>query len=145
MFPARALLLTTALCLRGALAADAAPVPTLDGPPMPTPDSAPEHIRKSADLIDDLVPPRATTTQARDILENAGYFCTWGGSPLLESVGARFLVCSASCAGSVRDGWWIYISEVVGKGVQYVHAGNAGVSLIKPFLPGGCPAAKPPR
>jgi hypothetical protein len=112
----------------------------LSCPPTALAEDAPEHIRKAADLIDDLVPPRANADDARTRIEAAGYFCTWGGSPMLESVGARFLVCTPSCSASVRDGWWIYLSEVVGRGVQFVEVGQAGASIIKPFLPSGCPA-----
>ncbi len=104
-----------------------------------SPDGTPAHIRKAADLIDDVVPQYSTIVQARRRLEGRGLFCTWGGSQLVESVGARFLLCSLSCAQSKADGWWVYLSEVVGKGVQYIEIGQAGASIIKPYLPDGCP------
>lgn len=104
-----------------------------------SPAATPPHIRKAADLIDDVVPQYSTIVQARKRLESRGLFCTWGGSQLVESVGARFLLCSLSCAQSAADGWWVYLSEVVGKGVQYIEVGQATASIIKPYLPDGCP------
>ena len=103
------------------------------------PAATPAHIRQAADLIDDVVPQYSTIVQARKRLEARGLFCTWGGSQLVESVGARFLLCSLSCAQSSTDGWWVYLSEVVGKGVQYIEVGQAAASIIKPYLPDGCP------
>ena len=100
---------------------------------------APERIRRTAMLVNELVPVWATAPEARARLEAHGLYCTWGGSPLLENIGARFLVCSPSCIESIRDGWWVYLAEVVGKGVQHIEATHAGTSLIKPFLPEGCP------
>ena len=94
-------------------------------------------------LANELVPQQATALEARARLEAHGMYCTWGGSPLLENVGARFLVCSPSCIESSRDGWWVYLAEVVGKGVEHIEATHAGSSLIKPFLPDGCPAGAP--
>lgn len=104
-----------------------------------SPAATPAHIRKAADLIDDVVPQYSTIVQARKRLESRGLFCTWGGSQLVESVGARFLLCSLSCTQSAADGWWVYLSEVVGKGVQYIEIGQAAASIIKPYLPDGCP------
>lgn len=102
---------------------------------------APPHIRRTAVLVDDLVPLSDNIEAARKRLEASGFFCTWSGTPLLENVGARFLACTESCAVSLDDGWWVYITEVVGKGVRFIAPGHAGSSLIKPFLPAGCPAA----
>ncbi len=101
--------------------------------------TTPLHIRKAGDLIDDVVPQYSTIVQARKRLEERGLFCTWGGAQLVESVGARFLLCGLSCAQSSADGWWVYLSEVVGKGVQFIEIGQAGASIIKPHLPEGCP------
>ena len=101
--------------------------------------ATPLHIRKAGDLIDDVVPQYSTIVQARRRLEERGLFCTWGGAQLVESVGARFLLCGLSCAQSSADGWWVYLSEVVGKGVQFIEIGQAGASIIKPYLPEGCP------
>ncbi len=103
--------------------------------------AAPAHIRKAGDLIDDVVPQYSTIVQARKRLEDRGLFCTWGGAQLVESVGARFLLCGLSCAQSSADGWWVYLSEVVGKGVQFIEIGQARASIIKPYLPDGCPPA----
>ena len=103
------------------------------------PAATPAHVRQAADLIDDVVPQYSTIVQARKRLEARGLFCTWGGSQLVESVGARFLLCSLTCAQSSADGWWVYLSEVVGKGVQYIEVGQAAASIIKPYLPDGCP------
>ena len=100
---------------------------------------APAHIRQAGDLIDDVVPQYSTIVQARKRLEDRGLFCTWGGAQLVESVGARFLLCGMSCAQSSADGWWVYLSEVVGKGVQFIEIGQSRASLIKPHLPDGCP------
>ncbi len=100
---------------------------------------APAHIHKAGDLIDDVVPQYSTIVQARKRLEERGLFCTWGGAQLVESVGARFLLCGLSCAQSSADGWWVYLSEVMGKGVQFIEIGQSGASIIKPHLPDGCP------
>ncbi|MBL8382698.1 MAG: hypothetical protein JNM90_06480 [Burkholderiales bacterium] len=109
------------------------------------PGAAPPHIRRAAVLIDDLVPLSDDIEAARRRLDERGFFCAWGGAPLLENVGARFLVCSESCAVSRDDGWWVYLTEVVGRGVRFIAPGHAGSSLIKPHLPDGCPPAGAPR
>ena len=101
--------------------------------------AAPLHIRKAGELIDDVVPQYSTIVQARKRLEERGLFCTWGGAQLVESVRARFLLCGLSCAQSSADGWWAYLSEVVGRGVQFIEIGQAGASIIKPYLPADCP------
>lgn len=128
-----------AAALLGAAVAHTAPA----APTVAPGSLAPERIRKAAEDADDLLAPGIAVEAARERLEGAGFFCTWGGTPLLENVGARFLVCSPSCEASLADGWWVYLSESIGQGIRFIEAGQAAASLIKPFLPDGC--RKPPN